>query len=715
MVLRAHGIPASLADCREQLGPGRDGVNARSITAAAFRFGLRAKAYSAKTRGAVQQLSLPAIVHWGADHFVVLEGWSRRRDTVSVVDPGEGRQRLTWPEFMEKFSGVALAFEASSTPPTVTPGLDRPKYEFFLLLLRRPYVRRVALQLFIASLLLQVLGLTVPLFTAALVDGALPSDETRLLNLLGLSAAMLVLAQTALGFLRSRLLVYYQSRLDTDMAVELFGHLLSLPYRFFQSRTTGDLIERLSSNVAIRQALAGQTVSILLDSLLVLAFPFILFAIAPSFFVIVLAAAALQILLLLGSQPALAALSRTELALQAEQAGRAIDFLGGIAVVKASGIEQQVSRHWTSLFHRGVLATAEKGYLSARVDTMLGAIRAATPFLLLWVGAHMVLRGEMTLGTVLAASSLSSLFLGPLASLISAGQRLQLVRAHVERIVDVLQTPSEEGFGPDHLRPTLTGTIEMRDVCFRYSPDSPYVLRSVSFGIEPGQKVALVGSTGSGKSTIAALLLGIAEPTSGQVLYDGVPLGDIHRGHLRSQLGAALQGISLFRGSISENLSMLRPGLSRDRMVEAARIAGIHDEVVRMPLGYETKLMDGGAGLSGGQRQRLALARALASEPTVLILDEATSNVDALIEKKINAELNRLSCTRLVIAHRLSSVRDADQILVLDNGTIVERGTHSQLLASGGVYATLVGLGPDSDDALAPAGPAISLHPHLNS
>jgi len=296
----------------------------------------------------------------------------------------------------------------------------------------------------------------------------------------------------------------------------------------------------------------------------------------------------------------------------------------------------------------------------------------------------------MSLGTMLALSAMATAFLAPLGSLIFAAQQLQLVGAYLARITDVLEAEPEQDRRRVEKAPRLSGRLELRNVGFRYDVQGPWALRGVSLEIEAGQKVALVGSTGSGKSTLAKLLLALYAPTEGDILYDGLPLRSLDYRTLRGQFGVVMQESSLFSGSIRDNIAFNDPNLAFDAVSEAARLASIHEDIVRMPMGYETHVAEDGSTLSGGQRQRLSLARALAHRPVLLVLDEATSHLDVRTERLVDKNLSNLSCTRIVIAHRLSTVRDADVILVLDAGRVVESGAHADLLASGGHYASVI-------------------------
>jgi ATP-binding cassette subfamily B protein len=331
-----------------------------------------------------------------------------------------------------------------------------------------------------------------------------------------------------------------------------------------------------------------------------------------------------------------------------------------------------------------------RGQLDAVVDTLLGTLRSVAPLILLWFGAYRVIDGAMSLGTMLGLNALAVAFLMPLASLISSGKELQLVKAHLDRLTDVLEATPEQDPSTVKPVPPLGGRIEVRGVSFRYHPNAPLTLRDVSFTAEPGQKIALVGRTGSGKSTLAMLLLGLYPPTEGAILVDGMPLADLDYRALRAQFGLVLQDPFLFRGSIRQNIGFAAPDLPMERLIEAARLAAVHEDVEAMPMGYETLVAEGGSGLSGGQRQRLAIARALAQRPSILLLDEATSALDVITEAVVDQNLSGLSCTRIVIAHRLSTIRNADIILVLEGGAIVERGSHDELLSLGGHYARLV-------------------------
>ncbi len=685
MVLGYHGRATRVAEVRELTGVGRDGLSAKTILAAAARYGLRMKAFALQPAD-FDRVPLPAIVHWDFEHFVVVEHWTPRG--VTIVDPGAGRRRLTPDEFSDHFTGVVLACE---------PGPDFDRRRAGAPSQWRAYLRAllaqepgVLAQVLAASLVLQLLGLAVPVLTQVVVDEVLASRLTELLPIIGLGLGVVVLSQLVTTYLRSTLLLALQARVDQRLMHGFFRHLLALPYRFFEQRTTGDLMMRLGSNAQVRETLTSQTLSVVIDGSLIFVYLGFLLAREPSFGGIVLAVAGLQAALLVGSRRPMHDLTQRDLAAQACSQSYLVEALKGIATLKASGAEDRTLAHWSGLFADQLNASVRRGHLAAAIDTTLAVLRVLAPLALLWVGARQVLDGGMSLGTMLGLQALAATALAPLASLVANGQRLQLVGAHLDRLADVLGAAPEqdpENAGP---APALGGRIELDRVGFRYDPQSPAVLNGVSATVEPGQKVALVGRTGSGKSTLARLLLGLYVPTEGELRYDGHPLRGMDPRALRRQFGVVLQEPFLFSGSIRQNIAFNDPTMPLERVVEAARLAGIHDDIARWPMGYDTWLAEGGGGLSGGQRQRLSLARALAHRPPILLLDEATSHLDAATEALVERNLAGLNCTRIVIAHRLSTVRDADQILLLDGGTIVERGTHDELMALGGGYAALV-------------------------
>ncbi|HEX6292731.1 MAG TPA: peptidase domain-containing ABC transporter [Herpetosiphonaceae bacterium] len=686
MILSYYGRQTRVAECRDLCAIGRDGTTALTLAKVARQFGLRVKAYSLEP-AAFEHVPLPAIVHWDFKHFVVVERWTPR--TVEIVDPALGRCRLTAAEFDEHFTGVALTFEPGvqfaqrrGAPRTSWRGYVRHLFQI-------PGIAGVLFQILAVSLLLQALGLTVPALTRALVDTILPLRIADVMSILGIGIVFLVLAQLVVGYLRAALLLYVQTRLDSRLMLGFFEHLLTLPFQFFQQRTSGDLLMRLGSNALIRETLTSQTLSMLLDSSLVVVYLAILLAQAPSFGLLVLAIGLLQIATLLGTTPWMHRLMQRDLYAEAESQSYLVEALKGIAALKAAGVEERALDHWSNLFWSHLNIAVRRNHLSAIVDTAMMTLRTLAPLILLWFGAARVLDGTLTLGTMLALNTLAIAFLTPLASLVSTGRQLQLVGAHLERIADVIEAEPEQDVQAVQIAPRLTGRIDVRGVQFQYDRSGPPVLRDISVTIERGQKVALVGRTGSGKTTLAMLLIGLYPPTGGEILYDGIPLQRLNYRSLRNQFGVVLQDSFIFSGSIRHNIAFNDPSIGLEEVIAAARRAALHDEIMALPMRYETLITEGGNGLSGGQRQRLAIARALAHDPAVLVLDEATSHLDVLTESQVDCNLSALRCTRIVIAHRLSTIRNADLILVLDQGTIVERGTHAELLARGGYYTAL--------------------------
>ena len=671
----------------DRVGSGRDGATAAELVRAAGAFGLLARGYSVEPPD-LRRLALPAIVHWEFRHFLVVERCGRR--WVEVVDPGAGRRRLSWREVDEGFTGVALTFEPGPDFTRRRAPRSRPWRQYLSSLFGQRGVRGALAQVAAATLLLQLFGLAVPLATKLIVDRLVPDGRTDLLPVLGLGIAAWVAALTVTTLLRSALLIHLQARLDSRMMVGFLDRLLALPYSFFQGRTVGDLAMRLASNSMIRELLTSQTVSLLLDSGFALLYLGLLLAVSPPFGLLVLALALAQLTLVAATARPMHRLMQQDLEADAEQQGYLVEAIKGIATVKASGTEDRILGRWSNLFFRHLEIALRRNRFSALLETAVTGLRTAAPLALLWFGASQVLGGELALGTMLALVALAGSFLAPLGSLVTTGRQLQTAGARLERITEVLEAEREQELERVRPAPRLQGAIEVRKVSFRYRDGAPWVLREISFSIEPGQKVALVGRSGSGKSTLAALLVGLYRPTAGEILYDGTSVESLDYRTLRSQIGTVLQESHLFGGSLRSNIAFNDPQLSFERVVAAARFAAIDRDVEAMPMGYETLLTEGGGALSGGERQRLSIARAVAPAPKVLVFDEATSHLDAATEAEVEHNLAALAATRVVVAHRLCTVRDADLILVLDGGSIVERGDHRELRARDGLYAAMV-------------------------
>jgi ABC-type bacteriocin/lantibiotic exporter with double-glycine peptidase domain len=692
MLLGYHEHPASMQDLRSACPVGRDGLSAGTMLRAAQRLGMRATGHPASPE-VLAQVPLPVIAHWQDNHFVVLERLSPRR--ARVVDPRLGRRWLTRSEFDAGVGKLVLRVRPGEGFTPAGRGTVPFWRRYLRSLLSLPGTMPLLAQVLLITVVTQVLVVAMPLATKIVVDDVPALRASSLVALLGVGIGVAGLAQLVSGLLRSALLVRLQGRLDTHALLGFTAHLLRLPLRYFEHRSTGDIVNRFGTIALLRELMTSQTLASLLDAALVLAYLVILFVVDLTIGLAVLAVLVGVLGLLWLSTNRVRERMALDLSSQAEAQGYLVEILEGVATVKAAAAEDRALSRLSGLLVNWIRITLRRSYLAAVIDALSTALRFLTPLLVLWLCVQRVVLGTMSPGTMLALTWLAAAIVTPLASVAANGQRLQLAGAQLHRLGDVLDTPPEST-SLEAISATsasgqrLRGQIEVDAVSFRYDPYSVPVLQDVTLTIQPGERVAIVGATGSGKTTLGLVLLGLYPPTNGQIRFDGRPVETLDLRAVRRAFGVVLQEPFLFSGTIAENIAMNDPALSQEAIQHAAELACLHEEIMATPLGYATHLAQRGSGLSGGQRQRIALARALAHNPAILLLDEATSHLDALTERRVQANLAHLHCIQVIIAHRLSTIRGADQIVVLHGGRVIEIGTHHELLDRGGHYTDLV-------------------------
>jgi ATP-binding cassette subfamily B protein len=698
MVLALHGRRVRLDEIAGHLGAGRDGVSGKSLLAAASSYGLDGRGVRMEPAD-LRLVDRGAILHWEFNHFVVFERLRAR--SVDIIDPASGRVNIPLAQFGRSFTGVALLLHPANGFSGGGSAVDLGPLSRYARMILAQW--RLIARILVLSLMLQAFGAGIPLMTGALIDRVIPHQDWPLLQVLAWGLGMVTVFQFLASLVRGHLLAHLRTHLDARITLSFLHHLMSLPYKFFQHRPPGDLLMRISSNAAVRDVLTNAAISTVLDGLFASGYLVALLYFAPRLAALTFALGLVDLVALALVWRAKQRLVARSLSVQARTQSYQMELLNGIESLKSMGAEHRAAERWANLLTESLNVSLRQSGLDATLGAAMGAVKMVSGFSILGYGSWQVMNGGMSLGTMMAMTALASGFMAPFSSLFGVLGSLPMLKAMLARVADVLDEPPEQNALTAQPAPRLRGRIELRAVSFRYSPQAADVVTDVSATIEPGQSVAIVGATGSGKSTIASLMVGLYRPSAGQVRYDQHDLADLDLAGVRSQIGVVTQRTFLFAGSIRSNVALADPDASLEAITEACRLACVDEEIAAMPLGYETLLAAGGGSISGGQRQRLALARALIGKPAVLLLDEATSSLDAVTERRVHQHLRARACTRIVISHRLSTIIDADLILVLDQGRIVDRGNHHELVRRSAIYSQVVAaqeLGMPADGGL---------------
>ena len=684
IVARFHGLPADpdhLTHQRGQTGP----FSVQDIVLSAKGLGLKSKAV-ASDRQRLDKTPLPAIARHQDGHFFILAGCSE--DKVLIQDPLE-KQSQTLPRdlFEMGWSGELILI-------TRRIGLlgGSGKFDFSWFIPAMVKYRKLFSEVLIASFFIQLFALITPLFFQVVIDKVLVHRGLTTLDVLAIGLLAVSVFEVVLTGLRTYLFSHTTNRIDVTLGAKLFDHLLRLPLAYFQSRRVGDSVARVRELETIRNFMTGSGLTVVIDLFFTVVFFAVMYYYSPTLTWIVWGAIPFYVLLSLFVTPVLRRRLDEKFARGAENQAFLVESVTGVETLKSMAVEPQMQRRWEEQLAAYVNASFKTAHLGNIASQSAGLINKVTTVLILWVGATLVMKNDLSVGQLIAFNMLAGRVSGPILRLVQLWQDFQQAGISVQRLGDILNTPPEPGYNPGRATlPSLQGEVRFEQVSFRYAPDRPRVLDAIDLQIRPGEVIGIVGRSGSGKSTLTKLVQRLYIPESGRVLIDGVDLALVEPAWLRRQVGVVLQENTLFNRTVRENIALANPALPMEPVIQAAKLAGAHEFILELAEGYDTLVGEQGRTLSGGQRQRIAIARALISNPRILIFDEATSALDYESERIIQDNMQAIAKGRTVfiIAHRLSAVRRADRIIVIEQGHVVEQGSHDSLLRQGGHYARL--------------------------
>lgn len=688
IILSHFGRYVPLEELRIECGVSRDGSNALNLIKAGKKYGLEGHGYRLELEEALE-LDTPAIIFWEFNHFLVLEGFGK--DCVFLNDPAMGPRKVSYEEFDEGYIGIAIifekteAFKSGGKPPSITKELIK----------RLNSVPAPLLYLFLAGLCLLIPGLALPGFTRIFVDNILIANllnwKWDFLGAMGIA----LLIQGALAALQNYFLNRLNGKLSLRFSSDFLWHILRLPISFYSQRYTAEIAYRTNFNNLISSMLTGTLATTFINLILVVFYGVIMF----QYDVVI---AWIGVIAALGNLWMMFLIQRSRMdsyaRLQQERSKALGNALGGlqyIETIKSTGTEADFFARFTGFFTKNVNAQQEISRKDTLLSTFPPLLQALAVMFLLGIGGYRAMYGDLTIGMLIALQTLLLTFLKPVGQFVNFGQLIQNMKIDIGRLNDVLAYPIDRTYHIPSCTDISTikkleGHLEFRNVTFGYSPLAPPLIENLSFVIKPGERLALVGPTGCGKSTIARLSCGLYHPWEGEILFDGKPYTEIYPEVRHRSIASVDQEIFLFSGTIRENLTLWDTTIDEYLITRATHDAQIHEEILARQKGYDSEVTEGGHNFSGGQRQRLEIARALINLPTILILDEATSSLDSESEKIISDNIRRRGCSCIMIAHRLSTIQDCDEIIVLSEGKVEQRGTHDTLKTQKGLYQDLV-------------------------
>lgn len=685
MLARFHGEPADADQLRHLYGVAGRAFGSTEILRAAKAMGFKARKLTTRLDRLVSS-PLPALAEMCDGTFVILGALSAGKALLQV--PGDPKpQVLSPPEFAQRWSGCLILLARRNLLAAMSGKFD---LSWFIPSLVK--YRQLLGEVLLASFFIQLLALVTPLFFQVVIDKVLVHNGLTTLDVLAIGLLVVSVFEVVIGGLRTYLFSHTASRVDVELGAKLYRHLQGLPIAFFLSRPVGTIVARVRELESLRNFITSTALTVAIDLLFTVVFFAVMYYYSPRLFWIVTLAIPVYVGLSVLVTPILRRRLDEKFQRGAENQAFLVESISGAETVKSMAIEPQMQRRWEEQLAGYVASSLRATNLGNIANQIAGFTNKVSTVLILWVGARLVIDNQLTVGQLVAFNMFAGRVSGPILRLVQLWQEFQQARISVERLGDILNTPTEAGLvqGRTGL-PQVTGRVSLERVTFRYGPTLPEALKNLSLEVQPGEVIGVVGRSGSGKSTLTRLVQRLYVPEGGRVRIDGVDLAMIDPTWLRRQIGVVLQENVLFNRTVRDNIALADPGLPMEPIVHAAKMAGAHEFILELPQGYDTILQEHGANLSGGQRQRLAIARALVSNPRILIFDEATSALDYESERVIQDNM-RLICngrTVFIIAHRLSAVRDAHRIIVLERGELVEQGTHKELLSRAGPYAAL--------------------------